>query len=157
MHDLYSSPPQFREFRLWKVPSQQVQRLQPVQNTVARIVTRTRKREHITPVLKELHWLPVRKRIDHKIMSLAYKGYKGTEPEYLQKLIPRYIPARFLRSSSQPRLRIPSATEKHTKKQLGFRAFSNSAPALWNALPQNNQRSRFFCDVPQTSKNSPIS
>ena len=101
---------------LWEVPSQQLKRLQLVQNTAARIFTRTRNREHITPVLHELHWLPVRKRIDHKIMSLAYKGYKGTEPEYLQKLIPRYIPARFLRSSSQPRLRIPSATEKHTKK-----------------------------------------
>ena len=39
-------------------------------------------------------------------------------------------------NTSQTRLRIPSATEKHTKKQLGFRAFSNSAPKLWNALPR---------------------
>ena len=104
--------------------------------TAARVVTSTRKRKHITPVLKELHCLPVRKRLDHKIMSLAYKCFGGTEPEDLQELIPRYIPARPFRSSSHPRLRIPSATEKHTNKQLGFRAFSDSAPNLWNALPQ---------------------
>ena len=68
-----------------------------------------------------------------------------------------------LHLSSQPRLRIPSATEKHTKKQPGFRAFSNSGPNLWNALPQilkcpstNSQGSRFLCNVPQTSKNSPV-
>ena len=50
---------------LWWVPSQQLKRLQLVQNTAARIVTRTRKREHIKTVLRELHWLPVRNRIDH--------------------------------------------------------------------------------------------
>ena len=83
-------------------PSQQLERLQLVQHTAARTVIRTRKREHITPVLNELHWLPVRKRIDHKIMSLAYRCYEGTAPEYLQELIPRYIPARSLLSTSQP-------------------------------------------------------
>ena len=43
---------------------------------------------------------------------LAYKCYKGTAPEYLQELIPRYVPARPLCSSSQTRLRIPGAAEK---------------------------------------------
>ena len=61
---------------------------------------------------------------------------RGTAPEYLQELIPRYVHARPLLSSSQPRLVIPSAAEKHTNKQFGFRAFSNSASKLWNALPQ---------------------
>ena len=60
----------------------------------------TRKREHITPVLKELHWLPVKQRIDHKIMPLAYKCYEGTAPEYLQELIPRYVHAPTLLPSS---------------------------------------------------------
>ena len=98
-----------------------------------RIVTRTRKTEHITPALRDLNWLPVNQRIAHKMMSLPYKCYRGTAPEYLQELIPRYTPARSLRSSSQPLLRIPSADEKHTKKHFGFRAFSNSAPKLWNS------------------------
>ena len=62
--------------------------------------------------------------------------YEGTAPEYLQELISRHIPARSLRSSSQARLRIPSATEKHTIKQFGIRTFCNSAPKFWNTLPQ---------------------
>ena len=63
-------------------------------------------------------------------------AYEGTAPEYLQELIPRYVHERPLLSSSQPRLLIPSAAEKHSKKQFGFQAFSNSASKLWNALPQ---------------------
>ena len=60
----------------------------------------TRKREHITPVLKELHWLPVKQRIDHNITPLAYKCYEGTAPEYLQELILRYVHAPTLLPSS---------------------------------------------------------
>ena len=112
---------------LWEVPSQQLKRLQLVQNTAARIFTRTRNREHITPVLKELQWLPVRKHIDHKIMSLAYKCYKGTTRKYWQDLMPDILlrdpSARHLRSSSQPRLRIPSATEKIHQKAAWFQSF----------------------------------
>ena len=124
---------------LWGVPSQQLKRLHLVQIQLRELSLVHGKKKHITPVVKELHWLPWRKRIDHKIMSFAYECYEGAAPKYLQELISRYIPARPLRLSSQLRLRIPSATEKHTKKKLGFRAFSNSAPKLWNALPQTNR------------------
>ena len=95
------------------------------------ILTLAHGREHITPALKEPHWLPVRQQIDHKIMSLAYKCYK--------ELIPQYVPAQPLCSSLQPHLQIPSAFEEHTKKQFGFRDFPNSAPMLWNALPQSGK------------------
>ena len=71
----------------------------------------------------------MRQRIDHKTVSLAYKCYEGRAPGYLHELILRYVP-----SSSQPRLRIPSAAVKH--EQFSFRAFSSSGPKLWNALPQ---------------------
>ena len=67
---------------LWGVPSKQLKRLQLVQNTAARIVIHTWKREDITPVLKELHWLPVRKQINHNSMSSAYKCYEGRALEY---------------------------------------------------------------------------
>ena len=89
-----------------------------------------------TLLLKELHWLPVKQRIAHKIMLLAYKCYEGTAPEYLQELIPGQVHERPLLSSSQPRLLIPSGAEKHTKNQFGFQAFSNSASKFWNAQPQ---------------------
>jgi len=50
-----------------------LQRLQLMQNAAARLLTGTKKREHITPVLASLHWLPVRFRIDFKILMFVFK------------------------------------------------------------------------------------
>ena len=80
----------------------------------------------------------------------------------MQELIPRHIPARSLRSSSQARLRIPNATEKHThththtKKKKNNNSFLQLCPQVLEYATRNNQGSRFFCDVPQTSKISPV-
>ena len=118
------------------LPATQLDRLQKIQNTAARIVTRTKKREHITPVLDSLHWLKIPKRIDFKIMSLTYTCMNKTAPEYLRDLIPVHDPSRPLRSSSQARLCLPSVD--HTKrKRSGARTFSNAAPTLWNSLPES--------------------
>ena len=62
-------------------------RLQSIQNTAARVVTRTRKFDHITPVLKQLHWLPVCYRIVFKILLLVYKALNGTAPSYISELL----------------------------------------------------------------------
>ena len=44
-------------------------KMQRIQNTLARVITNTSKFEHITPILKKLHWLPIKQRIDYKLMS----------------------------------------------------------------------------------------
>ena len=119
---------------LWGLPQSQLQRLQRVQNTAARIVARSKKSDHITPLLRDLHWLTVLKRIDHKLLSLTYGCFDSTAPSYLQELIPKHVPTRGLRSSSQSRLRVPSI-EGHRKKSLGARSFECAAPQLWNSLP----------------------
>ena len=56
-----------------------------MQNDAARLITRTGKREHITPVLRELHWLPVPQRIDFKLGVFVYKALHGQLPQYLAK------------------------------------------------------------------------
>ena len=65
----------------------QMKRLKSIQHKAARLVTRTPLREHITPVLKHLHWLPVECRITYKLMVLVYKCVNGTAPAYLCRLI----------------------------------------------------------------------
>ena len=70
--------------------------LQSVQNSAARIVTKTAPREHITPVLKELHWLPVDRRIECKILLYAYKALNGLAPEYLCNMVELYAPDRVI-------------------------------------------------------------
>ena len=75
------------------IASQQLKRFQLVQNKAARIVTRTRKKEHvITPVLKELHWLPVRKRINHKIISYPEIMSQIASTTMPPVCFPRFIP-----------------------------------------------------------------
>ena len=56
---------------LCEIPEELICKLQRVQNNAARVITLTKKHDHITPVLKELHWLLVRKRIEFKILLLA--------------------------------------------------------------------------------------
>ena len=56
------------------LPESQLQSLQRLLNTAARIVSKTKRHEHITPVLAELHWLPVKYRLDYKVLLLVYKA-----------------------------------------------------------------------------------
>ena len=118
------------------LPDTLLSKLQRIQNSAARLVALTRKREHISPILYELHWLPIKYRIIYKINLLTYKCLHGTAPIYLQELIHQYIPSRNLRSSSQSRLTciIPST-------QYGHRSFSVAAAEHWNNLPLNVKNS----------------
>ena len=86
----------------------------------------TKKHDHITPVLKELHWLPVRKRIEFKILLLAYMCLHGTAPSYLREMLKEYVPPRKLRSTSKNLLCEP----RTNMKTYGDRSFSACAPKL---------------------------
>nr|KAG5712136.1 hypothetical protein BaRGS_014486 [Batillaria attramentaria] len=125
----------YRNSALWGQPAAQISRLQRIQNTAARIVSRVKVTDHITPVLKALHWLPVQQRIDHKAISLAHCCIHDTAPTYLKELIPVYQTARNLRSAGSLRLRLPS-TDDTSKKRYDARSFKNAAPKLWNSLPE---------------------
>ena len=108
-----------------------ISRLQLVQNTAARILTNTNRRAHITPVLASLHWLPIKSRIDFKILLTTFKALHGLAPLYISELLSPKENTRSLRSSDKGLLNIPS-TKLKTK---GDRAFAVVAPTLWNALP----------------------
>ncbi|KAI2660988.1 RNA-directed DNA polymerase from mobile element jockey [Labeo rohita] len=114
-------------------PASSINKLQIVQNAAARVLTRSRKYVHITPILKSLHWLPIRFRISYKIALLTYKALNGLAPAYLTSLLPRYNPSRSLRSQNSGLLVVP----RIAKSTKGGRAFSHLAPKLWNSLPDN--------------------
>ena len=71
-------------------------KLQVVQNTLARVVTGSRRRDHISPVLADLHWLPIRARITYKVATLVFKILDVKQPTYLAELIADYKPVRAL-------------------------------------------------------------
>ena len=93
----------------------------------------SRKFDHITPILFELHWLPISERIKFKIILLTHKGLHQQSPIYIQDLICRYSTSRTLRSSSTLRL---TPVNFHLKS-YGFRAFARSASERWNKLPDD--------------------
>ncbi len=108
-----------------------INKLQLVQNAAARVLTRTRKYDHISPVLSTLHWLPTKHRIDFKILLMTYKALNGLAPQYLSELLSHYSPPRAAAFSNSGRLIIP----RISKSTAGGRSFSFSAPKLWNNLP----------------------
>ena len=122
---------------LFNANSDQIMKLQRVQNAAARILSKTSKYTHTTPVLKELHWLPVVERIKFKILMLTWKIVNGGAPHYFHDLISEYVPTRNLRSSGTGML-----TPRRVKCSFGEKAFASSAPALWNALPSSVRNAR---------------
>ena len=113
-------------------PKQLIHKLQKVQNNAVRLICRTPKFDHISPVLHTLHWLPVEQRIEFKLLLLAFKSVNNDNSSYLSDLLKLYIPSQQLRSSSDTRLlRISS----FRLKSFGQRKFSYQASVLWNSLP----------------------
>ncbi len=71
-----------------------INKLQMVQNAAARVLTRTRKYDHISPVMSTLHWLPIKHCIDFKILLNTYKALNGLALQYLSELLSHYSPPR---------------------------------------------------------------
>ena len=100
----------------------------------SRLITGAGRREHITPVLRQLHWLPVRQRIDFEVMVqvLVYKSFHRLAPPYLSDdcQLVTDVGRRHLRSAD-----VHTCTVPRTQSRLGDRNFGVAAPRLWNNLP----------------------
>ncbi len=130
IHALISSRLDYCNSLLAGVPACVRDKLQYLQNSAALLLSGTRKHEHITPILKSLHWLPVRYRIDFKILLLTFKALNGKAPKYISELF-TFRETRQSRSTSQNLLFVP----RTNCVTFGDRAFSVYAPSLWNTLP----------------------
>ncbi len=106
-------------------------RLQMVQNTAARLLTGSRKFDHISPILTSLHWLPVKQRIEFKMLVFVFKALHGLAPANLSDLLRCHNLSRALRSGNLGVLAVRRSRFKH----CGDRAFAIAGPKLWNSLP----------------------
>ena len=116
------------------VSGQLLARLQSVLNAAARLIFSARKSEHISPLLRELHWLKVPERIKFKLCVLTYRCLHGTAPSYLAESLHPVAAVdarRRLRSAETGTLIVPP-TRRVT---LGDRAFPVAAARAWNSLP----------------------
>ena len=115
---------------LFGLPDKSLEPLQRVQNMAARMVCRRKKFDRITPILQELHWLPVKLRIKYKLLSVVHKSLNGVGPSYLADLL----------CEVQGRTRAASSRDlvvKRTRSRYGDRSFSSCGPCLWNSLPHH--------------------
>ena len=79
----------------------QLNKLQCVQNMCARLICNESRYCHITPLLVDLHWLPVKFRIEFKILLIVFKIFRGLAPSFLSFLITSKLVSKYnLRSSS---------------------------------------------------------
>lgn len=127
----------FSNALLYGITDDLLRRLQSIQNAAARLVSGTRRSDHITPVLRRLHWLPVKQRIDFKMALLVFKSLHGLTPRYLSDdcQLLSDVGRRQLRSSDVSTCVVP-----RTNTSLGDRAFQVAGPKLWNSLPATLRR-----------------
>jgi alpha-D-ribose 1-methylphosphonate 5-triphosphate synthase subunit PhnG len=121
-----------------------IRRMQLVQNAAARLVTGLRKFDHVKPTLRDLHWLPVRQRINYKVALLVYKCLHGLAPSYLAddcRPVSTMAGRRQLRSADTGMLVVP-----RTRTSIGARSFAVRGPTVWNKLPVELRHSGLSAD-----------
>ena len=127
---LVSSKLDYCNLLFHNMPEKDIARLQRVKNCLARVVTKAPRFSRPVPILKQLHWLPVKFRIHFKICAIIFRSLGNSQPAYLADLLVRPKCSKYLRSTNSDRFVV-----LRIKTKTGLRAFSISGPALWNALP----------------------
>ena len=89
------------------LPLEHLNKLQRIQNMAASIITFTPRRDHIIPILKELHWLPVKCRFEFRIIVHVFRCLDGMVPLYLANMLKRKCSTGRTRSSQQHILEVP--------------------------------------------------
>jgi len=133
VHAFISSRLDYCNSLLHGVSDNLLKKLQAIQNAVARVMSGARMFDHITPVLRHLHWLLVRQRIKYKLAMTVYKCLHGLAPTYLAVdclAISAVAGRRHLRSARIRLLSIP-----RTRTMLWTRSFAVTGPVIWNSLP----------------------
>ena len=119
------------------LPKSYTLRLQRLQNWAARLVFTVNRQQDPKPLLKSLHWLPVKQRISFKLLLYVFKSLNGMAPVYLSKCFKLHVPKRNLRSSKD-RLRLDYP---RTGVQAGDKSFTVCASKLWNNIPVHIRQS----------------
>ena len=121
---------------LYGANARDLDRLQSIQHKAVKLIHSAGRRESPSPLMHNLHWLPIRDRIKFKICMYVYKCLQGNAPQYLCVLLShREIPSTGCRTRSSKDTTLLRA--RVGKKCIGDKSFCVAAPSLWNSLPRN--------------------
>ena len=117
---------------LFGISDHHLHHLEMVQRSAARIVVQIRRgdRQSVTTILRQLHWLPVRKHIEYKLLILVHRALHDGTPEYLVALLLQQAPSRSLRSAGGLLLEVPRVNIEH----FGHHAFVQDPLCGTNSL-----------------------
>jgi len=123
------------------LPKCSLRPLQLALNMAARLVYKARRSCDVSPLLKELRWLPIKRRIEENTLTMTFKARNGFAPSYLAELLRDYRPVRALRSSDFPSLAVPT----FKLKTVGDRSRCASGPRSLNSLPPSLRAGALAC------------
>ena len=124
VHAFVSSKLDYCNSVFYGLPAKQLSKLQRLENSATRLVTKAQRRDNITPVLRQLHWLPINQRIVFKVLHIIFKIINGYALSYLSSSLESYKPKCALRSATKRLLIVPTSSTT----TYGDRAFSIAAP-----------------------------
>ena len=124
---------------LININKKEINRIQKLQNSCARLITKANHRQHMTPILASLHWLPVQYRIQFKPLLFAFKCIHNLAPSYLSSAL-TLMNSRNTRQAKYFTLIVPRFKQVH----FGDCTFSRAASTLFNSLPSHI---RLICDI----------
>ena len=134
VHGLVTSQLDYGNAILYGLPKVDIQKLEHVQICVTKIILKKHKYDSSVGALKELHWLPINLRINHKIISLTHNCIHGKAPKYLQDLLTFYKGSRQGLRSANNGITLKQPRTKY--KTFANRSFSCAVLKYWNGLPQ---------------------
>ena len=112
--------------------NENIDKLQLLQNHAAWLIYRAKKTDHITPLLFQLHWLPIKFRIDYNIALLCFKCLNNTLLTYSKDLVQVYVPRRTLRSGTDNSKFLKPVMDYKSYEEMSFSFYG---PSVWNSLP----------------------
>ncbi len=131
IYPFISSRPDYSNSFFMSLSKTSMNSLNLVQNAAAKLLNKSTKRSHVTPILMSLHWLPIKFRLQFKILVILFTAMHGDASAYIEELLQPYNTGRTVRFTDQSLLFVPR-TRLKTKEHCASEVL---APSLWNALP----------------------
>ena len=128
---------------------QNINRLQSIQNFASKIVTNSRKFDHVTPLLRELNWLPVKEQLFSRDSVLTFKCQNDLAPQYLTSKFTKRSNIRTRNTRTRNSLQIPLY-----RKAIGQRTFSYIGANIWNNLHNELRQSASLASFKRALKDT---
>ena len=94
---------------LYDIQEESINKHRRVQNAAVKLMFGLNQFDHVSQLLKDLHWLPIRYRIQYKISLITFKTLRGDGPDYLLELLAPSQNGKSKQSACKNTLKVPKS------------------------------------------------